>query len=159
MMGRFATGVTIVTSRHEGRAYGMTVNSFTSVSLHPPLVLFCSGASGLTASAIQASQGFAINLLSLPQHDLCRRFAGQTADPEEDRFQGLAQRPAPHTASPWLEGCLGWFDCRLHQVVTAGDHLILLGEVLALDRGCAAEPLIFFEGGWPTIQKPPEGVG
>lgn len=157
MMGRFATGVTIVTSRHQGSAFGMTVNSFTSVSLNPPLVLFCSGAAGLTAKAIQASQGFAINVLSLAQHDLCRRFAGQTTDPEEDRFQGLAQRQAPHTTSPWLEGCLGWFDCRLQQVVTAGDHLILLGEVVALERGEAVDPLIFFEGGWPTIQNPENG--
>ncbi len=159
VLGRFATGVTIVTSNHQGRAFGMTVNSFTSVSLKPPLVLFCAGSSGLTAAAIQASQNFAINILSLDQHELCRRFAGQTADPEEDRFQELAVRPAPQTGSPWLEGCLGWLDCRLHQIVTAGDHLILLGEVLALERGEAVDPLIFFEGGWPTVQKPAKGVG
>ena len=150
-LGRFATGVVGVTSLAEGGvAVGMTVNSFTSVSLEPPLVLFCSYPFGATASAIQASGAYAVNIFTQAQMDICLRLAGMK---DEERFQGLDWEGAPSSGSPWLKNCLAWLDCRLFQTWEAGDHIILMGQVTDIRLGEDHEPLLFYDGGWPKIQK------
>lgn len=151
LLGRFATGVVVITADWEGRAYGMTVNSFTSVSLEPPLVLFCAVPRGETLRAIRQSTHFGVNILAQGQKELALRFAGMTPIGEEDRFLGTEYRPASGSSSPWIEGCLGWLDCSLEQTLEAGDHLILLARVLAIEEGSGAPPLLFFRGQWPVL--------
>ena len=157
-LGRFATGVTIVSATDQGSTFGMTVNSLTSVSLDPPLILFCAKP-GHTRDAILESGHFAVNILAESQRDLALRFAGIHPVPEQDRFQGLAFDAAPVSGAPWLSDCLGWLDCRIQQTIPGGDHLILLAEVVDLKLAPVSSPLLFFAGQWPVVQPPAGWVG
>ena len=158
-MGRFATGVVAVTTLWEDHPYGMTVNSFTSVSLSPPLVLFCSHSNGATCKAIIAAGAYGISILGQEQMELCKRFAGMTPVEEFDRFLGLEYTRSPILGVPWMADCLAWLECRLVNTWQAGDHVVLLGQVEQIRVGAEAEPLLFFKGQWPTIQRPVDGVG
>ncbi|MBS2036647.1 flavin reductase [bacterium] len=158
-LGRFATGVVAVTAMWEEHPYGMTVNSFASVSLDPPLVLFCSYPGGHTCKAIQASGAYGVSILRQDQMELCKRFAGMTAVGEMDRFLGLEYTRSPVLGVPWMADCLAWLECRLVNSWQAGDHVVLLGQVEQTRIGAEADPLLFFNGQWPTIQSSPGGVG
>ena len=142
--GAFMTGVTIVTACDEGGPAGLTANSFTSVSLSPPLLLVCVNGASRSLAAIRRAGGFAVNILAEDQRDLSNRFAG----PAEDRFAGIEWRPGP-VGGPVLAGVCGWFDCRLHDEVRAGDHIILIGEVAGFDHPGGA-PLGYARGGYFT---------
>lgn len=158
-LGRFATGVVAVTAIWEEHPYGMTVNSFASVSLEPPLVLFCSYPGGSTCKAIQASGAYGVSILSQHQMELCKRFAGMTPVDEMDRFLGLEFTRSPVLGVPWMADCLAWLECRLVSSWPAGDHVVLLGQVEQIRVGAEADPLLFFNGQWPTIQSSSGGVG
>ena len=158
ILSRYATGVVAVTTRWQDRPYGMTVNSFTSVSLQPPLVLFCAVPGGQTVRAIEQAEVYAVSILSEQQMPLCQRLAGKNAPDESDRFAGLEYTASPGAGVPWMTDCLGWLECRLIQLWPAGDHVVLLGEVTHLRQGVLAAPLLFFNGQWPTIQRPAGGV-
>ena len=158
-LGRFATGVVAITAMWEGHPYGMTVNSFASVSLDPPLVLFCSYPNGHTCRAIQASGAYGVSIMSQQQMELCKRFAGMTPVEEMDRFLGLDYARSPVLGVPWMADCLAWLECRLVNSWPAGDHVVLLGQVEQTRLGAGADPLLFFNGHWPTIQSSPGGVG
>ena len=145
--GAFMTGVTIVTAEHEGAPAGLTANSFTSVSLDPPLLLVCVSKRSVSLAAIRASGGFAVNILEESQRDLSNRFAR----PTEDRYEGVEWRRGP-SGSPILNGVCGWFDCRLREEVSAGDHVILLGRVEAFDHVGGA-PLGYAKGGYFSLDK------
>ena len=125
VMARFPTGVTVVTTRDaQGAPLGLTVNSFTSVSLEPPLVLVCIGRSTGSHDRLIASGGFAVSVLSEAQADIARRFARQ---PSDGRFDGVAWWQAP-SGNPVIEGATAWLDCAIEQVMEAGDHTIVLGR-------------------------------
>ncbi|KIC41455.1 flavin reductase [Ruegeria sp. ANG-R] len=127
--GTFMTGVTVVTSHDpDGHPIGFTANSFTSVSLDPPLVLVCLANSSKNYGALMAADGFAVNILSETQIEVSNTFAR----PVEDRFAGVEWRTGP-AGSPLIEGSSAWFDCTTHKTVEAGDHVILIGEVKAFD--------------------------
>ena len=139
-LGRFATGITIVTACDaQGSPHGLTVNSFTSVSLAPPLVLFCIGKTSQSLESIMAANSFAINILSAEQEVISTRFASRL----ESRFDGVDWVPGV-TGSPLLAGALATLDCRKHQTVEAGDHYILIGEVMATAFHDDADPLLYF---------------
>ena len=125
-MRRFATGVAIVTTVHEGQIHGFTANAFASVSADPPTVLICVNRSARAHPLIAASQRFCVNLLALEQRDLAVRFAG--GDPVQ-RFEGVAYHPGV-TGSPILEGTLAHVDCTLGEELTAATHTIFLGTVV-----------------------------
>lgn len=138
-LGRFATGITVVTARDaQGVPHGLTVNSFTSVSLDPPLVLFCLGKSSTSLDLLLASNSFCINILSVDQEALSTRFASRL----ENRFEGVAWQTG-ETGSPLLGGALAALDCRKRQTVEAGDHYILVGEVLTATFR-EGDPLLYF---------------
>lgn len=121
----FATGVTVVTAHWQGMDWGMTCNSFSSVSLEPRLVLWSIRKAASSLEAFTRSGGFTVSVLSQPQHGLARQFAtGEMAS----RFAGV---PAQRLASERLRlsEALAWFDCTLHQLVDAGDHHIVIGQV------------------------------
>jgi flavin reductase (DIM6/NTAB) family NADH-FMN oxidoreductase RutF len=132
--GTFMTGVTVVTSHDaEGAPLGFTANSFTSVSLDPPLVLICLANSSQNYDALVSAGGFAVNILSEAQIEISNTFAR----PSKDRFAGIKWQNGPHGA-PLLADVSAWFDCAMHKTVDAGDHVILIGEVKAF--GTAPNP-------------------
>lgn len=126
-LGAFATGVTIVTARDAatGEPAGFTANSFTSVSLDPPLLLVCLAHSARSYRVFREAAGFAVNVLSAEQEETARLFATRGAD----KFGATRWHPGI-LGAPLIEGCLARFDCAMHERLTAGDHDILMGRVL-----------------------------
>lgn len=123
--GAFLTGVTVVTAVDDaGAPIGFTANSFTSVSLDPPLLLVCLAKTSRNYATLTGAKGFGVNILSEGQKDVSNTFAR----PVEDRFAAVDWRPGPN-GSPVFADVAAWFDCATHQVVDAGDHVILIGRV------------------------------
>jgi flavin reductase (DIM6/NTAB) family NADH-FMN oxidoreductase RutF len=135
-----AAGVAIVTSREGGRVHGMTVSDLCGVSLHPPRVLVCADKSSETHALIQRSGIFAASLLAADQEALARRFASK--EDEYRRFEGLHCDTAV-TGAPLIPGAVASFDCRVVACHDAGDHVIYVGEVEAIQRGEGA-PLVYY---------------
>ena len=150
VLGRFASGVTVVTSISGGAPVGMTCQSFSSVSLNPPLVLFIPAKTSRAWPAIQRSGKFCVNFLADGQAELSNTMASRGAD----KFADVAWSPAPATGSPLLDGVLGYVDCQIHTVHEAGDHYVVIGRVLDLDLTEPdpekAQPLLFFQGQYRT---------
>ncbi|AZQ67792.1 flavin reductase [Silicimonas algicola] len=138
-LGAFATGVTVVTCRSSHGPLGITANSFSSVSLDPPLVLWCPAKSSSRFDAFVRAKRFAIHVLRRDQQPLCRRFASEGL-----AFEGLDWREDA-AGVPELDGCLARFECASEAVHDAGDHAIVVGLVLAVTRQ-RGEPLIFAGG-------------
>ncbi|WP_440995815.1 flavin reductase family protein [Arhodomonas sp. SL1] len=141
-LGGFATGVTVVTTRApDGTPVGLTVNSFSSVSLEPPLILWSLMRDSPSRAAFLAASHFAVNVLAVEQEALCRRFA----TPRPDKFEGV-QWWAGAGGAPVLAGCVARFQCRRSLRHDGGDHDILLGRVEAFDHDPMVEPLVFVAG-------------
>jgi 4-hydroxyphenylacetate 3-hydroxylase, reductase component len=137
--GRFATGVTIASVLdREGTPHGLTVSSFTSVSLDPPLILICLGHAVSVIDIFRASSYFGINVLSESQRELSERFARKG----EDRFNDLAWVRG-ETGVPLIPGVLANIECAMEQRVTSGDHDIFIGEMVA-SQVADGEPLIYY---------------
>jgi 3-hydroxy-9,10-secoandrosta-1,3,5(10)-triene-9,17-dione monooxygenase reductase component len=142
VLGRFASGVTVVTSTSDGEPVGMTCQSFSSVSLSPPLVLFCPAKSSRAWPLIQRSGKFCVNLLAHDQAELSNLMATKGVD----KFASVDWSKSPATGSPLLDGILGFVDCTIHAVYEAGDHYVVIGRVQELESTDAEHPLLFFEG-------------
>ena len=128
--GAFMTGVTVVTTvAPDGAPIGFTANSFTSVSLDPPLILVCVALTSQNIGIFREAKGYAVNILAEGQESISRRFAG----PVSDRFAGVDWAIGP-AGAPVLGGVCGWFDCTMHNQVDAGDHMIMIGEVRGFDH-------------------------
>ncbi len=147
VMGRFCTGVTVITAVDAGEPVGFTAQSFTSVSLDPPLVSFCPGKTVHSWARIRHAEVFCVNILSDRQEALCRTFASKG----QDKFLGVGWRPGPATGSPVLEGVIGWVEARVVAEHDAGDHLIVVGQVLDLDSD-GGQPLLFYRGGFGRFE-------
>lgn len=131
LCGLFPSGVTVVTRRLEdGRPYGMTVSSFTSISLQPPLILVCIDASAGFMGGLRREEPFIVNVLGEEQEDLARRFSNRR---EDNRFSGVEWKPG-WADVPRLEGTVASFCCSVERVVEAGDHFVLIGAVRKLER-------------------------
>ncbi len=140
-LGSFATGVTIITTRTaDGAPLGMTVNSFNSVSLNPPLVLWSLANTSMSLAAFRAAPNWAVHVLATDQEELSGRFARRG----EDKFAGLTMDLGVGEV-PLLRGCNARFQCRTAFQYEGGDHVIFVGEVLAFDRADSA-PLVFHGG-------------
>ncbi|SEH36987.1 flavin reductase family protein [Magnetospirillum fulvum] len=144
-LGSFASGVTVITAidPRVDLPVGVTVSAFSSLSLDPPLVLFCLGQTGSCVSAIEAAGRFAVNILADDQRDLSARFAG----PVEDRWRDLAWEALPGGA-PALPGALTVLGCTVTRTVPGGDHLIFIGEVETIRSREGARPLIYHGGAY-----------
>jgi flavin reductase (DIM6/NTAB) family NADH-FMN oxidoreductase RutF len=148
-MGHFVTGVAVAATRlADGTLVGLTCNSLASVSLDPPLVLFCVGHQAASRAALLESGAFSLSLLAREDEDLSRRFASEIAD---DRFEGLALREEV-TGSPILESALAWLDCSLWKTVEAGDHTVIFGRVEAGGFRGGGDPLVYFRGRYGTVR-------
>ena len=146
--GRFATGVTIASALDaQGTPHGLTVSSFTSVSLAPPLVLICLGHEVSVIDIFRSSACFGINVLSEQQRDLSERFARKG----HDRFNGLAWHRGEATGVPLLPGVLAAIECSVRGRIPAGDHDIFLAEVVGA-RVADGEPLIHFASRYRRLE-------
>lgn len=146
IMGRFPTGVTIVTSRDaQGMACGLTANAVTSVSLDPPLILVCVDRSSETLPAILEQRRFAVNILSAGQRPLADRFARRAPG----KFEGVPFFGGP-LGTPILEGVAAWLECELQRTIDGGDHKILIGKGVDGDTA-EHDPLIFSRGAYFRI--------
>ncbi|WP_028604369.1 flavin reductase [Ottowia thiooxydans] len=150
LLGCFPTGVAIIsTSDHDGRPLGLTCNSFSSVSLEPPLVLFSlRNASSLLARFMEAD-AFAINILSQSQDQLSGRFASSKI---ADKFEGVSWRAGP-LGTPLIDGCLASFECQVHARHEAGDHTIFIGEVKHMGADSADHALVFYKGAYMMLAE------
>lgn len=149
-VGHFVTGVTVVAfDDADGTTRAMTANSFTSLSLDPPLILFCVGKHTRTGRAIHEARRFSINILAEDQQDLSQYFAGawRQAVPPPFTFAHWNGRPR-------LEGCAASLACDIHAIHEGGDHWIVIGQVVGVD--CSqldAKPLVFFRGGYAALSE------
>lgn len=144
VLGHFPTGVTVVTTSgdpDDGGADGVTIGSFTSISLDPPLVGFYIGSEAASRYAVEAAGRFCVNILADDQQGLSDLMASK----DDDKFQGITY-DLSGTGSPILPGVLGVIDCRVHDVVEAGDHHLIIGRVLNLSVLREGRPLLFFKG-------------
>lgn len=146
VLGRFASGVTVVTSIANGEPVGLTCQSFSSVSLDPPLVLFIPAKTSRAWPLIQRSGRFCVNFLASDQAELSNTMASRGTD----KFAGVDWTPSPATGSPLLPGTLAHVDCTIHAVHEAGDHYVVIGRVLDLASSDAPDPLLFFQGKYRT---------
>ena len=150
VLGLFATGVTVVTSLSGDKPVGMTCQSFSSVSLEPPLVMFCPAKTSRAWPLMRAAGFFCVNILAAGQEELSNRMATKGSE----KFDGVPWTPA-HSGAPVLAGVLGHVDCTIATVHEAGDHYIVVGRVRELDfgdghttDGSAAAPLLFHRGAY-----------
>lgn len=149
-MGCFATGVTVITtSGPTGEPLGFTANSFTSVSLDPPLVLFCIKRESANMAALQARNAFAVNVLHIGQQSVSSRFASKDAD----RFAGVDWERWEHDVPIILEA-LANFECSIHEVFEGGDHFVVIGQVRRVRFDPTRDPLLFLQGKYRRIHVP-----
>ncbi|WP_346041666.1 flavin reductase family protein [Actinomadura chokoriensis] len=150
VFGKFATGVTVVTYQDDGVPRGATVNSFTSVSLEPPLALVSLDRRSRACGNLH-DRPFAINILTAGQRDLALHFAGVPQSSVRDPFTGTDGRDEP----PVIRDCLAYIACVPWAVHEAGDHRLFIGEVVDASEGRAAEPrpLGFFGGGFCRVES------
>jgi len=150
VLGRFGSGVTVVTAVSNDEPVGLTCQSFSSVSLDPPLVLFVPAKTSRAWPLIQRSGRFCVNLLGADQADLSNTMASRGTD----KFAEVKWTPAPQTGSPMLAGAIAHIDCSIHAVHEAGDHFVVIGRVLDLvtddDGDDDVAPLLFYRGQYRT---------
>lgn len=143
VLGHFPTGVTVVTAQGPDGPVGVAIGSFVSISLEPPLVGFFLVTESSNWPAIEAAGQFCVNVLGSDQTELC----GVMASRSEDKFSGVAITPAPATGAPMLPDVHAVIDCRLEDVVTVGDHILVVGRVLHLETpNPDASPMVFYKG-------------
>ncbi len=151
ILGKFLTGVTVVTTLDQHKVpVGFTANSFTSVSLDPPLVLVCLAQTAGLAPVFRRANSFAINILSTEQEATSNGFARR----DEDRFANIDWQPKT-TGSPVINDCAAWLDCEMYEKIIAGDHIILIGRIVDAEK-TASHPLGYYQGRYCAIDLPEE---
>jgi 4-nitrophenol 2-monooxygenase / 4-nitrocatechol 4-monooxygenase, reductase component len=146
VMGSFATGVTVVTvTGKNGEHRGFTASAVSSLSLEPRMLLVCLNERSSSLEIIKESGVFAVNILSSTQQDVAQQFATRAGD----RFKGVRWKPGPVTGAPIISGSLAYAECRLVDTCKGGDHVIIMGEIVAADAH-EAEPLLYFRGRYGT---------
>jgi flavin reductase (DIM6/NTAB) family NADH-FMN oxidoreductase RutF len=145
-MGRFASGVTVVTAKcADDVACGMTVSAFSSLSLEPPLILVCIDKRASIHDYLKEGAHFAVNILGEEQEVISRRFASK----DEDRFSGVGYKDGI-TGAPLLDGSIAYIECRVAHVYPGGDHTIVVGEVIHA-QVTDGRPLAYFRGGYAQL--------
>jgi len=145
-MSHFASGVTVVTTEQDGTPYGMTVAAFSSLSLHPPLVLICIEKSVRTHEAIATAGKFGVSILSQSQTDVSNRFASRS----EDKFSGIATHRGT-SGVPLIDGAITTLECSLREQFAGGDHSIFVGEVVAIETA-EGVPLVYYRSGYRELR-------
>jgi flavin reductase (DIM6/NTAB) family NADH-FMN oxidoreductase RutF len=147
VMGHFATGVTVVTSRRSsGELHGLTANAFTSVSLVPPLALVCVDKKAESYPCFEESKIFTVNVLARDQEALSRKFAVSGGN----KFEGVSHKIGANGA-PILDGAIAYLECKVTAVIDGGDHTIYIAEVEQAETPREGKPLLFFRGGYREL--------
>jgi flavin reductase (DIM6/NTAB) family NADH-FMN oxidoreductase RutF len=147
--GRFASGVTVVTTRASEGAYGVTVSSFASLSLNPLLVTVSINRSSALLGYVRSAEAFAVSVLASDQQQVAAYFATPGRTPEPAGF-ATVPTTSRQTGAPIIDGCLSWFDCTVEDILPGGDHEILVGRVVAAG-GRTGEPLVYWAGGYRAL--------
>jgi flavin reductase (DIM6/NTAB) family NADH-FMN oxidoreductase RutF len=148
VLGRFASGITVITARDaQGTPHGMTVSAFSSLSLDPPLVLVCIATDATMAPVLAQAETYGVNMLCAGQEPLSRRFAGKM----DDRFAGIGYRNG-ELGAPVLDDVLAWMQCRIVARHPAGDHVIVVGHVEHAGTG-DGKPLLYYRGGYASLER------
>ena len=145
-VGLFTTGVAVMTAHAVGLEHGMTLNSFTSVSLDPLLVLVCVERDALMHKVLEETGSFAISVLGGDQEPIARYFADSSRPPGAAQFDGLGYRTGAATNAPLLDDALAWLECEVERAYDGGDHSVFLARVMTVERGRVREPLLYFGG-------------
>ncbi len=145
MLGHLPTGVAVITGNDAEGPVGVSCNSLTSVSLHPPLVSFCPARTSETWPILRSAGRFCINFMAAHHEDVIQAFARKGVS----RFAGVQYHP--RVSGPAIDDAIGWLDCELRAEHEAGDHFIVLGEVVALEARSEVAPLVFFRGRYGTF--------
>ena len=148
-LGQFCTGITVITATTDGEPVGFACQSFSALSLEPPLVLFCPMKTSGSWKGIEKAGKFCVNILSEDQEEVSSVF-GKRGD---DKFAAIDWSTSP-LGSPVIDGVMAWFDCDVHQVLDGGDHWIVLGKVHHLgptDR--SDRPLLFYRGAYLRLEE------
>lgn len=157
-MGRWATGVSVVTAAADGADVGLTVNAFLSVALAPPSLLVALTHDVDTLPVLERSGAFAVSVLAAGQQTVSARFAA--AIPSGEKFEGVPVHRGA-TGAPLIDGALAAFECRVARILPAYDHRLVVGEVVRVERGADGAPLLFFRSGYAaegpdgTLRLPP----
>ena len=149
IIGHFASGVTVITTSHDGWLHGMTANAVTSVSLNPLLVLVCVDKTAHAHEQLIEAGRFGVNILAEEQEEASRLFAA-TAEPEQGQLRGAAYHLGAH-GTPVIEGCLAYLECQVVERCAGGDHTVFIGQVLAGEVLHEALPLVFYRGGYRRL--------
>jgi N-acetyl-1-D-myo-inositol-2-amino-2-deoxy-alpha-D-glucopyranoside deacetylase len=152
VLGRFVTGITVMTTVVDGVPHGMTASSVASVSLDPPLVLVCVDRAAAMADEVVAGGVFALSFLASDQDELSATFADPARPGGHAQFRGVSHR-VEVTGSPVLEGAVAWVDARIHGVHDGGDHIIVVGEVVDLGHDPERRPLAYHAGTYADLQE------
>jgi flavin reductase (DIM6/NTAB) family NADH-FMN oxidoreductase RutF len=146
-IGLFATGVTIIAVHHEGQVHAMTANAVTSLSLDPPLLIFCVSRTAKMAAHLETGQTFAVNILRAEQQALSNHFAGRVNPDGAPAIDFI-----PWDGAPRLAGCAAALACRVEEQMPGGDHWIILGRVIATYQGAEPRrPLLFYAGNYAQL--------
>lgn len=147
-LGHYASGITVITSHTGDEPIGFTCQSFYSVSMNPPLVSFSVMRSSASYPKIREAGRFAVNILSGEQAGISNQFARRGTD----KWQGIEWQESP-LGNPVIDGSLHWLDCEIHAEYIAGDHVIVIGEVKALDlqKADTEQPLLYFKGQYRNL--------
>lgn len=149
--GRFASGVTVVTTRASQGHYGVTVSSFASLSLNPLLVTVSINRSSPFLEYVRSAEAFAVSVLASDQQQVAAYFAARGRTPEPAGF-ATVPTTSEETGAPIIDGCLSWFDCTVEDLLPGGDHEILVGRVAAAG-GRTGEPLVYWAGGYRALTE------
>jgi flavin reductase (NADH) len=149
-MAGWASGVSVVTTRADGLAYGLTVSSFSSVSLDPPIVSVCLGQGNRLAEMIGSSKRLAISLLARDQEAASNHFASRGREPS-DELEGAV---SGDDGLPIVEGALAWLLCDLHDMITVGDHAVLFGQVTEAGAAGEGSPLLYWSRAYRGVDPP-----
>ena len=144
-MSHFTSGVTVVTTEHDGTRFGLTVASFASLSLNPPLVLVCIGTEAKSHHAIAASGKFGVSILSRDQAELSGRFASRV----DDKFAGVKVVEG-ELGEPLIDGAICALSCRVHSQLPGGDHSIFVGEVVGV-KTAEGVPLVYYRSAYRDL--------
>lgn len=147
-IGHFATGVTVITTRSDDQAFGMTASAVSSLSLDPPMLVVCVNRNAPTHAAITSSDQFVVNVLSLSQEQLARQFG----TPSDDKFAGVQLLEGRH-GMPVLAGCVANFECAVESVATGGTHTIFLARVLSALADESRDPLLYYCGQFGRLHR------
>jgi len=146
----WASGVSVVATRDGGLVYGLTVSSFSSLSLHPPLIICCLNNANRMPAMVRGANGFTVSILASHQSEASNHFSSRGREPAES-FEAVEEGAAT-SGRPYLVGSAAWLDCELHHAIVEGDHTIVIGRVVEMGAEPELDPLVYYQRAYRTVR-------